>query len=259
MSLESTPNGFDCEVYMILPEYMHVEDESLPQYTKLPLNSSFDGHDEKFWWKSENDLMLPDQISFDSSKNVVINILKSTKIVPYFFRIGSGQPIPIFKFNFDAKCKHAKFELYLNLKPECQVLLHLSKNGFTVSTKDTSNIHFEGLPSSMIFGGKFVSVKVDTPLAIKSLEICDLSNEPDVPLDQFVLQISPVGDVGGCEKAEIVLLNSDMSGTEVLIDRSKIVESIIATTESESNSTIASFVTTPKSVKSAEFAWWWLV
>uniref|UniRef100_A0A914P3L1 Uncharacterized protein n=1 Tax=Panagrolaimus davidi TaxID=227884 RepID=A0A914P3L1_9BILA len=261
MSLESTPNGFGCEVYMILPEYMHVEDERLPAYTKLPLNSSFDENDEKFWWKSENDSMLPDQISFDSSKNVVINILNSTKDVPYFFRIGSGQPIPTFKFNFGAKCKHAKFELYLNLKHECHTLLHLSENGFSVSTKITSNTDFKGLPSLMIFGGKFVSVKVDTPLSIKSLEICELSNQPDVPLDQFVLQISPVGDVGGCEKAEIVLLNSDMiNGTEVLIDRSKIAESINATTETENNSTIASLVTTSKpSVESAEFAWWWIL
>uniref|UniRef100_A0AC35GNL6 Uncharacterized protein n=1 Tax=Panagrolaimus sp. PS1159 TaxID=55785 RepID=A0AC35GNL6_9BILA len=69
MSLESTPNQFGCEVYMILPEYMHVEDEKLPAYTKLRLNSSFDGNDETFWWKSQNNSMLPDQISFDSSKN----------------------------------------------------------------------------------------------------------------------------------------------------------------------------------------------
>uniref|UniRef100_A0AC35EWE3 Uncharacterized protein n=1 Tax=Panagrolaimus sp. PS1159 TaxID=55785 RepID=A0AC35EWE3_9BILA len=163
MSLESTPNEFGCQVYMVLPEYMHVEDETLPAYTKLPLNSSFDEHDEKFWWKSGNDLMLPDLISFDSSKNVVINILNSTKDVPYFFRIGSEQSIPTFKFNFGAKCKHSKFELYLNLKPECQVTLHLSENGFTVSTKDTSNIGFKGSPYLMVFGGKYVSVKVETP------------------------------------------------------------------------------------------------
>uniref|UniRef100_A0AC35FKV7 Uncharacterized protein n=1 Tax=Panagrolaimus sp. PS1159 TaxID=55785 RepID=A0AC35FKV7_9BILA len=221
------PGAFGCQVFMILPEYMQVEDESLPEYTKLALNkymqvederlpeytkltlnSTFDGHNEKFWWKSENDSMLPDQIYFDSSKNIVINILNSTKDVPYFFRIGSGQPIPTFKFNFGVKCKHSKFELYLNLKSECHVLLHLSENGFSVSTNITSNIDFKGLPLSMVF-------------------------------------VAPVGNVQECEKAEIVLLNSNIiHGTEVLIDRSKIVESINATTESESNSTIASFVTT---------------
>uniref|UniRef100_A0AC35GKP6 Uncharacterized protein n=1 Tax=Panagrolaimus sp. PS1159 TaxID=55785 RepID=A0AC35GKP6_9BILA len=180
--------------------------------------------------------------------------------MPYFFRIGSEQPIPTFKFNFGAICKNAKFELYLNLKPECQVSLHLSENGFSVSTKITPNIDFNGLPSLMVFGEKYVSVKIVSPLAIKSLEICELPNEPDVPLDQFVLQIAPNGDVQECKKAEIVLLNSNMiHGTEVLIDRSKIVDSINATTESENNSTLASIVTTPKSVESAEFAWWWIV
>uniref|UniRef100_A0AC35FF49 Uncharacterized protein n=1 Tax=Panagrolaimus sp. PS1159 TaxID=55785 RepID=A0AC35FF49_9BILA len=236
MELKISPGAFECQVFMILPQYVHVEDEKLPQYTKLPLNSSFDGHDEKFWWKSGNDSMLPDQISFDSSENVVINILNSTKDEPYFFRIGSGQPIPTFKFNL------------------------VQNNGFSVSTKITSNIDFKGLPS-LVFGGKFVSVKVKTPLAIQSLEICELANEPDVPWDHFVLQISPIGDVLECEKAEIVMLNSDMiNGAEVLIDRSKITESINATTESENNSTIASAVTSPKSfVESAEFPWWWIV
>uniref|UniRef100_A0A914QI04 Uncharacterized protein n=1 Tax=Panagrolaimus davidi TaxID=227884 RepID=A0A914QI04_9BILA len=245
MELQPSPNGFGCQVFMILPEYMRIEDVKLPEYTKVKLNSTFAGHNETFWWKSDNDSMLPDQISFDSSKNVKINILNSTPTFPYFFRIGSEQFIPTFNFSFGEKCKGTKFGIYLNLKPECQVYVQLGENGFAVSAKTTiSKIEFKGSLSSMIFGGKYVSIKTvssDSSLTIESLEICDLSNPHDVSLDQFVLRIIPFQNASNeCEKAEILLLNSDVENhMEVLINRSKIIQTKKSTTKSLKNSTIS--------------------
>uniref|UniRef100_A0AC35GMH0 Uncharacterized protein n=1 Tax=Panagrolaimus sp. PS1159 TaxID=55785 RepID=A0AC35GMH0_9BILA len=57
------PRAFECQVFMILPGYMQVENERLPEYARVAQNSTFEGHDEKFWWKAGNDSMLPDQIS----------------------------------------------------------------------------------------------------------------------------------------------------------------------------------------------------
>uniref|UniRef100_A0AC34FHM8 Uncharacterized protein n=1 Tax=Panagrolaimus sp. ES5 TaxID=591445 RepID=A0AC34FHM8_9BILA len=112
-------NGtINCQVFMILPSYMEVEDLKLNDTGKLKLNETFVGHDEKFWWKTENknDEMLPNGITFDENKNVKINLLNSTVMIPYFFRIGINQPVPSIKFEFGQKCNGAKFGFFVNLR-----------------------------------------------------------------------------------------------------------------------------------------------
>uniref|UniRef100_A0AC34GNF3 Uncharacterized protein n=1 Tax=Panagrolaimus sp. ES5 TaxID=591445 RepID=A0AC34GNF3_9BILA len=70
-------NGtFECQVFLILPPYMEVEDLKLNDTGKLKLNETFAGHDEKYWWRTENndDEMIPNGITFDENKNVKINL-----------------------------------------------------------------------------------------------------------------------------------------------------------------------------------------
>uniref|UniRef100_A0AC34FCB7 Uncharacterized protein n=1 Tax=Panagrolaimus sp. ES5 TaxID=591445 RepID=A0AC34FCB7_9BILA len=230
--------SFECQVFMELPSYMQIEDIKLPAKSTIALNGTFAGQDDGFWWKNKNDDMLPSSVSFDDNKNVKIDILNSTVISPYFFRIGNGQPIPSFKFNFGTNCNGAVFAIYLNLKMDCQVLLKLNQNGFALSTTLNPNKDIKGLLSSMIFGGNLVFAKVASPLFINEFETCEISNPSDVPPDQFVLQIAPLENFGNCEKAELILANSDVSnGIDVLIERSKIIEN---ETETSENSTVSS-------------------
>uniref|UniRef100_A0A914YDU9 Uncharacterized protein n=1 Tax=Panagrolaimus superbus TaxID=310955 RepID=A0A914YDU9_9BILA len=238
---------------MEIPSYMELENIELPEFETNKLNESFAGHEEGYWWKRGNDEMLPDQIFFNSEKNVKINILNSTVSNPYFFRIGIKQPIPTFKFNFGAKCVGAVFEMYLNLKNDCKILIKLDENGFTFSTPLNQNNNITGALSSLIFDGNQVFVKVASPLSINKYQTCELSNPSDVPNDQFVLQMAPLENIGDCEKAELILSHSDVAnGIEVLIDRSKIDEN--STENATENSTIPS--STDKSAE-GKMAWWW--
>uniref|UniRef100_A0A914Y077 Uncharacterized protein n=1 Tax=Panagrolaimus superbus TaxID=310955 RepID=A0A914Y077_9BILA len=247
MELQVSGN-FDCQ-----PSYMELENIELPEFETNKLNESFAGHEEEYWWKRGNDEMLPDQISFDSEKNVKINLLNSTVSTPHFFRIGIEQPIPTFKFNFGAKCVGAVFEMYLNLKKDCHILIKLNQNGFTFSTPLNQNNNITGALSSLIFDGNQVFVKVASPLSINKYQTCQLSNPSDVPNDQFVLQMAPLENIGDCETAEIILSHSDVvDGIEVLIDRAKIVEN--TTENATENSTIPS--STDKSAE-AKMSWWW--
>uniref|UniRef100_A0AC34FWA5 Allorecognition 2 n=1 Tax=Panagrolaimus sp. ES5 TaxID=591445 RepID=A0AC34FWA5_9BILA len=244
---------FECQAFMELPSYMEVEDIKLPAKSTTALNGTFAGHDDGYWWKNKNDEMLPSTVSFDENKNVKIDILNSTVISPYFFRIGNGQPIPSLKLNFGTKCVNAVFQMYLNLKQDCQVLLKLNQNGFTFSTSLNPNKDIQGLISSMVFGGNKVFVKVASPLSINEFETCEISNPSDVPSDQFVLQIAPLENIGDCEKAELILSSSDVvNEIEVLIDRSRIVENETETTE---NSTVSSSTTTKAAAVGLQ--WWW--
>uniref|UniRef100_A0AC34FZ50 Uncharacterized protein n=1 Tax=Panagrolaimus sp. ES5 TaxID=591445 RepID=A0AC34FZ50_9BILA len=232
---------FECQAFMELPSYMQIEDIKLPAKSIMTLNETFAGHDDGYWWKNKNDEMLPSPVYFDENKNVIIDVLNSTVITPYFFRIGNGQPLPSFKFKFGTNCNGAVFAIYLNLKLECQMLLKLNQNGFTFSTTLNPNKDIQGLLSSIVFGGNKVFVKVASPLSINEFKTCEISNPSDVPSDQFVLQIAPLENIGDCEKAEIILSSSDVvNGIEVLIDRSRIVEN---ETEINENSTVSSSTT----------------
>uniref|UniRef100_A0AC34G2X3 Uncharacterized protein n=1 Tax=Panagrolaimus sp. ES5 TaxID=591445 RepID=A0AC34G2X3_9BILA len=236
------------------PSYMQIEDIKLPAKSTLTLNETFAGHDDGYWWKSSNNEMLPSTISFDDNKNIIIDILNSTVITPYFFRIGIGQPISSFKFNFGTNCNDAVFEIYLNLKPDCQTFLELNQNGFTFSTSLNPNKDIQGLISSMIIGGNKIYFKVASPLSINEFETCEISNPSDVSSDQFVLQIAPFENIGDCEKAELILTNSDtVNGIEVLIDRTKIVEN---STEAIDTSTVSSSTANEAATR---IEWWWFM
>uniref|UniRef100_A0AC34F2U8 Uncharacterized protein n=1 Tax=Panagrolaimus sp. ES5 TaxID=591445 RepID=A0AC34F2U8_9BILA len=203
--------------------------------------------------------MLPNGIYFDSNSNVQINILKSTKSIPYFLRIGSRQPLPSLKFQFDETCIGAEFEIYINLRDtvDCQIRIPLVDGGFRFSTKLSSNEEFIEDPSfspTLIFDKTQVFFKIDSPLTIKSYQICDISN-PDVPADQFVIQISPLHLVASCSKAKVTVIKKDVAnGIEILIDRSKIVE---PTTVKIPNSSIFSLSTV--ATAEAGIEWWWYV
>uniref|UniRef100_A0AC34GNW0 Uncharacterized protein n=1 Tax=Panagrolaimus sp. ES5 TaxID=591445 RepID=A0AC34GNW0_9BILA len=240
-------NGtFNCQVFMTMPPYMEVEDLKMNDTGKLELNETFAGHDDHYLWTTENnnnDEMLPNGISFDGNKSVKINLLNSTVMIPYFFRIGINQPVPSLKFEFGEKCNGAKFGFFLNLrdKIDCKYVIHLHSNGFNFFSRNVQRGFFVSTsPKKMTlnFGKYLIYVKVDYPLMIKSYEACELTNSPNVPSDQFVLQIAPSENIGECEKAEIILPKSDVFGDiEVLIDRSKIVENV---TELFENSTLFS-------------------
>uniref|UniRef100_A0AC34F0P6 Uncharacterized protein n=1 Tax=Panagrolaimus sp. ES5 TaxID=591445 RepID=A0AC34F0P6_9BILA len=246
--------SFECQAFVILPSYMQIEDIKLPAKSTTALNETFAGHDNGYWWKNKNDEMLPSPVSFDENKNVIIDVLNSAVMTPYFFRIGTGQPIPSLKFNFGTNCNDAVFQIYLNLKQDCQILLKLNQNGFTFSTSLNPNKDFQGLLSSMVFGGNKIYLKVASPLSINEFETCEISNPSDVPSDQFVLQIAPLENIGDCEKAEVILSSSDVvNGIEVLVDRTKNVENETATTE---NSTVSS--STAKEAAS-RIEWWWFM
>uniref|UniRef100_A0AC34FVV4 Uncharacterized protein n=1 Tax=Panagrolaimus sp. ES5 TaxID=591445 RepID=A0AC34FVV4_9BILA len=166
--------SFACQAYFILPTYMEIENYKLPEIHRLGLNDSFAGHDETFWWKTGNGDMLPSGVSFDSNKNVKIDVLKSTKIIPYFFRIGTGQPIPSLKFNFGSNCNGAKFELFVNLQDssDCKIGVKVIQDGYEISTKNgvLKKIKDSTKSPTLIFGENQVYVKVASPLSINEFE-----------------------------------------------------------------------------------------
>uniref|UniRef100_A0AC34G4Q6 Uncharacterized protein n=1 Tax=Panagrolaimus sp. ES5 TaxID=591445 RepID=A0AC34G4Q6_9BILA len=253
--------GIGCQVFMELPSYMEVEDFTLPDAPRLVLNESFAENNETFWWKSENDQMLPSAVTFDGSGNVQINISKSTKENPYFFRIGQNQPLPSLQFQFDAQCINYKFEMFLNLQdsPEYKIQIQVIANGLNVSTKNGiwHEIKDPSFSPILVFGQKKVYAKVASPLSIKEFETCDFKTSPDVAADQFVLQLArDKSSAGGeCVKGQIIISKNDFAaGIEVLIDRAKMEKN---TTE---NKTIAILPTnTTPGTSAAGMEWWWFL
>uniref|UniRef100_A0A914QFE0 Uncharacterized protein n=1 Tax=Panagrolaimus davidi TaxID=227884 RepID=A0A914QFE0_9BILA len=51
MKLQVTPGNFECQVFLILPNYMHVKDVDLKEPTTLSLNATYAGKDETFCQK----------------------------------------------------------------------------------------------------------------------------------------------------------------------------------------------------------------
>uniref|UniRef100_A0A914YSG5 Uncharacterized protein n=1 Tax=Panagrolaimus superbus TaxID=310955 RepID=A0A914YSG5_9BILA len=241
-----------------LPPYMKMEDIKLIDKGRLELNETFAGQNASFWWKSKNDAMLPSGIFFDSFNNVQINILNSSKFLPYFLRIGSFQPLPSMKFKFDESCNGAEFELYINLRdtPDCQIRIRQVNGGFKFSTKFSSSEEFikdSSLSPTLIIGKNEVYVKIASLLTIKSYQICNVST-PDVPGDQFVIQVSPIQKIASCKKAEVTILKEDVAnGIEILIDRLKIP---VPTPTGILNSTVVSANALTESAKAA-LEWWW--
>uniref|UniRef100_A0AC34F7X5 Uncharacterized protein n=1 Tax=Panagrolaimus sp. ES5 TaxID=591445 RepID=A0AC34F7X5_9BILA len=200
----SGSDGFGCPAF--IPSYMQAEDIQLMDYGRLELNKSFAGHSDDFWWKNSNDL-LSNGDSFNENGDANINILKSKKEIPHFLRIGVNQPLPSLHFNFGTKCNGADFELYVNLRQnlECRIRIRLVQDGFQISIKN-------------------VYVKVASPLSINEFDNCAITNPPDVPADQFVLQLGQYEANGECDKAQVTLPKNDVAKEiEALIDRTKVV------------------------------------
>uniref|UniRef100_A0AC34FGH9 Uncharacterized protein n=1 Tax=Panagrolaimus sp. ES5 TaxID=591445 RepID=A0AC34FGH9_9BILA len=253
--------GIGCQVFMELPSYMEVEDFTLPDAPRLVLNESFAENNETFWWKSENDQMLPSAVTFDGSGNVQINISKSIKKNPYFFRIGQNQPLPSLQFQFDAQCSGFKFEMFLNLQdsPECKMEIHVITNGLNISTKNGiwHEIKDPSFSPTLVFGQKKVYAKVASPLSIKEFETCDFKTSPDVAADQFVLQLArDKSSAGGeCVKGQIIIPQNDFAaGIEVLINRARMEKN---TTENETIAILP--INTTPGTSAAGMEWWWFL
>uniref|UniRef100_A0AC34FPQ4 Uncharacterized protein n=1 Tax=Panagrolaimus sp. ES5 TaxID=591445 RepID=A0AC34FPQ4_9BILA len=248
-----------CQIFMELPTYMQIEDFTLPNASKLELNESFAGNDETFWWKSGNDEMLPAAVEFDGNGSVLINISKSSKENPYFFRIGQNQSLPSLQLQFDPQCIGFKFEMFLNLQDssDCKIDIEVIANGINISTKNNGIWHEIKDPSispTLVFGERKVYVKVASPLSIKEFETCDFKTSSDVAADQFVLQLAhdTSAIVGDCDIAQIIIPKNDFAaGIEVLIDRSKIEKN---TTENETITILPTIITTEREAPGME--WW---
>uniref|UniRef100_A0A914XX57 Uncharacterized protein n=1 Tax=Panagrolaimus superbus TaxID=310955 RepID=A0A914XX57_9BILA len=210
------------------------------------LNTSFVGHSDGFLVEKCKRIQCYLQTqTFDGSGNLQIDILNSTKEIPYFLRIGQNQPVPSLKFQFH-RCIGSKFEIYLNLHDnlECRTAITVTQNGFAISTKN-----------------------VASPLSVHEFDACEIPNPSNVPADQLVLQLNRFGIAAGCAKAQVVLPKADVfQGIEALIDRSKIVD---IPDETENNATISAS-TKPAALKtgsaadnndtaSAGLPWWWIM
>uniref|UniRef100_A0AC35FVI7 Uncharacterized protein n=1 Tax=Panagrolaimus sp. PS1159 TaxID=55785 RepID=A0AC35FVI7_9BILA len=95
MELKVSPGAFGCQAFLIMPEYMRVENPTLPVAQVNPLNSTFAQKGDAYWWKNEAHEWLPSAVSF-VGKDVKINIFKSSKTAPIFLRIGNNSAIPAF-------------------------------------------------------------------------------------------------------------------------------------------------------------------
>uniref|UniRef100_A0A914QHT0 Uncharacterized protein n=1 Tax=Panagrolaimus davidi TaxID=227884 RepID=A0A914QHT0_9BILA len=269
MKLQVTPGNFGCQVFLVLPNYMHVKDVVLKEPTTLSLNATYAGENETFWWKTENDAMLQTAVKF-VGKNVKIDILNSAKNDPYYFRVGTVQPIPALNFEFGPNCHGSTFDIYVNLRdsPECKSTIHLTQTGFKFSTNTSSTfISADPSPISLIlvYSNQHVFVKVISGLSISAFPAC--AEDKWFAADQFVIQVEHVEKTVDCKKAEIWIHKSDfVKDIEVLVDKRRFISenaTINSTMESNTtiyeNSTVASSTKNDNETESAEFQWWWIV
>uniref|UniRef100_A0A914PE93 Uncharacterized protein n=1 Tax=Panagrolaimus davidi TaxID=227884 RepID=A0A914PE93_9BILA len=270
MKLQVTPGNFGCQVFLILPNYMHIKDVELKEPTTLSLNATYAGENETFWWKKDNDAMLQPAVKF-VGKNVKIDILNSAKTDPYYFRVGTVQPIPALNFVFGPNCHGSTFDIYVNLRDslECKFTIHLTQTGFRFST-NTSSTFISADPSPislvLVYTNQHVFVKINAPLSISSFPAC--AEDRWFAADQFVIQVEHVEKTVDCKKAEIWIHKSDfVKDIEVLVDKSRFISKIATTTSTmESgnttiidNSTVASSTKKGDEAESAGFQWWWIL
>uniref|UniRef100_A0A914QCQ0 Peptidase S72 domain-containing protein n=1 Tax=Panagrolaimus davidi TaxID=227884 RepID=A0A914QCQ0_9BILA len=221
-----TPGAFGCQAFLILPEYMRVEDGPLPKAQVNPINNTF-----------------------------------AEKATPIFLRIGNNTVIPAFKFAFPLSCNSFKTELYLNFKDElgCKIGIEITQTGFKFSTKGDSAKEIKDASKSptLVFHETkdLVYVKVKHPLFVHAFDTCTMAKSAS---DQLVVQLAPE-EGGQCDSADVTLSQKDVEkNIDVLIDRAKIVEpNITITPNGTENVTIAAVVTTPKS-SDAGFSIWWI-
>jgi hypothetical protein len=257
------PGAFGCQVFMILPEYMLVEDVPLPKAQVNPLNSTFVEEGDEYWWKTKAHEWLPSAVSF-VKEDVKINILNSSKATPIFLRIGNNSAIPTFKFAFPPSCSSSKTELFLNfeVKPECKIEIQTTQAGFMFSTKGAPAKEIKDASKSptLVFDETkhLVYVKVKDPLCVQAFDTCTMAKAVS---DQLVVQIAP-GEGSRCDSAEVTLNRKDIERSiDVLIDRSKIVESneTISTNGTENTTIAAVTAATTAESANAGFQWWWVV
>lgn len=243
---------------------MDIEDTILPPFETLPLNASYLGHEDSYWWKTADDPNLPQSLSFVRD-TIVINIATSTKSIPYFFRIGKNQPIPSLQFHFDSHCIGSKYEMYVNLRDqeECRIGIELIDGGFKIAATDGEWRKIKDASKSpiLVFGTEkaviqSVFVKVDSPISIDRYDLgCNISNLSDVPEDQFALQIAH-WEGGTCATAEVMLYSGDVVSRKIgiLVDHSKIHDTTVP-----GNGTLAASGATTSSHATASIEWWWYV
>uniref|UniRef100_A0A914PFL2 Uncharacterized protein n=1 Tax=Panagrolaimus davidi TaxID=227884 RepID=A0A914PFL2_9BILA len=271
MKLQNTPGNFGCQVFLIFPNYMYVKDVDLKEPTTLSLNATYAGKDETFWWKKDNDAMLQKAVKFVGT-NVKIDILNSAKNDPYYFRVGTVQPIPALNFEFGPKCHGSTLDIYVNLRDsqECKSTIHLTQTGFKFSTNTSSTfISADPSPRSLVlvYTNQHVFVKVNSPLSIITFPAC--AEDKWFAADQFVIQVEHVEKTVDCKKAEIWIHKSDfVKDIEVLVDKSRFISKIATTTffstmergnTTFEYSTVASSTKNDDEAESAGFQWWWIV
>uniref|UniRef100_A0AC35GCC5 Uncharacterized protein n=1 Tax=Panagrolaimus sp. PS1159 TaxID=55785 RepID=A0AC35GCC5_9BILA len=205
--------------------YMHVRDFDFKEPTTLSLNATFAGKDETFWWKKDNHAMLQKAVKF-VGKNVKIDMLNSAKNDPYYFRVGTVQPIPALNFEFGPKCHGSTFDIYVNLRdsPECKSTIRLTQTGFKFSTNTFSTfISADPSPTSLVLvydSKQHVFVKVNQPLSISKFPAC--AEDRLFAADQFVIQVEHVEKTVDCKKAEIWIRKSDfVKDIEVLVNKNQ--------------------------------------